>query len=320
MPSNLLQATDLKQLIIDCGATSHATGEKSDFVEGSLKELEIPVYMDGIAGQLAATHEGLLHYEFLSDNGNKEILEDQGYLMPELPCRLFSPQSYMGNIAVELDDPDTINMTIYHNRALLQLKSGNKVTIPYDPSTHLPVMSTYSDLEGEAKKLSGYKGCLTDETNQNLTEPQKTLLRWHYRLGHLGMKTVQWIARQGWLDSLGHKWGSTTVKAPRCTACLFGKQERSHKAGSRQKKHDPGSLKKEMLEPGDLVFSDQYESRLEGKIFTYKGASIKSDTYKGGTLYCDAASGYMYVHHQTSFTAEETVLSKLKFEREALGV
>ena len=75
-----------------------------------------------------------------------------------------------------------------------------------------------------------------------------------------------------------------------------------------------------MLEPGDMVFSDQFESRLEGRVFTYKGASPKAEKYKGGTIFCDAASSYISVHNQTSFTAEETVLSKLKFEREEMGV
>ena len=55
-------------------------------------------------------------------------------------------------------------------------------------------------------------------------------------------------------------------------------------------------------------------------MFSYKGASLRSDTYKGGTIFCDAASGYISMHNQTTFAADETVLSKLKFEREAMGV
>ena len=77
-----------------------------------------------------------------------------------------------------------------------------------------------------------------------------------------------------------------------------------------------GNLKKDILEPRDLVFSDQYESRLDGRVFTYKGASLRTETYKGGTIFCDAASGFISLHNQTTFTSEETILSKLKFERE----
>ena len=33
--------------------------------------------------------------------------------------------------------------------------------------------------------------------NVNLTAPEKELLRWHYRLGHLGFKRVQFLMRTG---------------------------------------------------------------------------------------------------------------------------
>ena len=74
-----------------------------------------------------------------------------------------------------------------------------------------------------------------------------------------------------------------------------------------------------MVLPGDLVFSDQYESRLPGKVFTYKGSGLKTLTYKGGTVFCDSASGYISQYCQSSFTSDETVISKLRFEREAMG-
>ena len=37
------------------------------------------------------------------------------------------------------------------------------------------------------------------------------------------------------------------------------------------------------LEPGKLIFSDQYESRLPGRVFGIRGFKIKSQVYKGGT-------------------------------------
>jgi len=35
------------------------------------------------------------------------------------------------------------------------------------------------------------------EKNLNLTEAEKELLRWHYRLGHVGFKKVQFFLRSG---------------------------------------------------------------------------------------------------------------------------
>ena len=45
------------QLIVDCGASSHATGDRTDFREGTLEELDSPVFMEGISGRMPATHK-----------------------------------------------------------------------------------------------------------------------------------------------------------------------------------------------------------------------------------------------------------------------
>ena len=49
------------------------------------------------------------------------------------------------------------------------------------------------------------------------------------------------------------------------------------------------------------------------------GSKITSQVYKGGTNFCDSASIKISVHHQVLFTAEETIMSNIKFEREAMG-
>ena len=78
-----------------------------------------------------------------------------------------------------------------------------------------------------------------------------------------------------------------------------------------------GVLKHDKLNPGDLVFSDQYVSSLPGKHFNNKGQLCSTKGYKGGTIFCDAGSGYMQIHHQQTFTSAETLQSMLGFEREA---
>jgi hydrogenase maturation factor HypF (carbamoyltransferase family) len=51
--------------------------------------------------------------------------------------------------------------------------------------------------------------------------------------------------------------------------------------------------------------------------FTGRGvdASIKM---QGGTIFSDAASSYLHVNRQVGFTADKTIHSKIKFEREAM--
>lgn len=65
---------------------------------------------------------------------------------------------------------------------------------------------------------------VTEEANCNLTEPEKELLQWHYQLGDIGMKQVQWLFHQGAIaTSMKNKLlQSSAVKlstAPLYTAC-----------------------------------------------------------------------------------------------------
>ena len=111
--------------------------------------------------------------------------------------------------------------------------------------------------------------------------------------------------------------GAARLLAPKCAACQFGKQGRTPIPTHHSDKDAVGSLTKNKLEPGELVFANQYESRQPGRAFTTKGMS-SSSFFSGGTLFVDAASNYVHVSHQMGSTATETIQSKLKFEREAL--
>ena len=114
--------------------------------------------------------------------------------------------------------------------------------------------------------------------------------------------------------------GSTTVHPPKCAAFQLGKQERTPKDGSTLVKGPDGALKMNQLEPGDLVFSDQYESPLLGRQFSARGNDLTTQKFRGGTIFCDAASGKLTVVHQVGLTGTETVQAKLRFEREAAAV
>jgi hypothetical protein len=114
--------------------------------------------------------------------------------------------------------------------------------------------------------------------------------------------------------------GSTTVQAPKCAASQLGKQERTPMDGSTLVKGPGGVLKMNRLEPGDLVFSDQYESPLLGRQFSARGNNLTTQKFRGGTIFCDAADGKLTVIHQVGLTGTETVQAKLRFEREAASV
>ena len=71
------------------------------------------------------------------------------------------------------------------------------------------------------------------------------------------------------------------------------------------------------LEPGEGTAVDQFEVVKKGRLFSTRGRERSSDQYVGGTLFVDIASGRVRCYYQQSLGADETVQSKLKYEREA---
>ena len=49
------------------------------------------------------------------------------------------------------------------------------------------------------------------------------------------------------------------------------------------------------------------------------GSKIISQLYKRVIIFCVASSSNISLHHQGSFTSEETIVSKLNFERVSMG-
>ena len=113
---------------------------------------------------------------------------------------------------------------IRYDKVILKTINGNRVSIPYDRVTSLPVLKVYNEYAEKRKELKGWVGSITDETNQNLSPMKKSLLRCHIRLGHLGMQHVQCLGRNDYLDAFGGKWGHSSLKLPMCSACFMGKQ------------------------------------------------------------------------------------------------
>jgi hypothetical protein len=272
--------------------------------------------MEGIAGGLQIRQIGRVRYELLTDNGNVHTLETTAYFMPDLPCRLFSPQAhFQEQFKSGMDPRESSDLSIKRNRGVITWENGSKTTLSFCETTHLPRLRVYRNALDSAKALA-LKGCVTDEVNQNLTTKQKLALRFHFRLGHIAFQHVQWLGRQGLLGPEGVKMGKDAITAPKCAACQFGKQGRTPIPGKRVSFSDSGALTKDQVSPGQRIFVDQYKSRAPGRTFTSKGAS-SSLKFVGGTLFYDAASGYISVHHQHGLTAAETIQSKIKFEQEA---
>ena len=96
------------------------------------------------------------------------------------------------------------------------------VYIKYDPKNNLPThkFTLTNHREKEVKALTS-SFCITNEANQNLTISQKELLRWHFRLGHIGLQHVQWLIRTVCLKVQGIFKSVSNCERPKCAACEF---------------------------------------------------------------------------------------------------
>ena len=174
------------ELIMDTGCSKIASPSRDDFVPGTLTPLASGLAMEGISGKIAATHKGRVRYEVFNDNGDIEVLEGEGYLLPDLKLRLFSPQAFFDTMsAVPSANSDTASFQVFRSRSVLHLPNGNTITMKYNQETFLPILPAFKNILETGKTLA-LEGCVSGEQNQNLTSLQKLLLRWHFKLGHLG--------------------------------------------------------------------------------------------------------------------------------------
>ena len=168
--------------------------------------------------------------------------------------------------------------------------------------------------------------------NTNLNEPEKELLRWHQRFGHVGFKTVQFLMRSGVLSFTPstrrlHTAASKIKKPPKCAACQYGKQHCRPVPGKTTTAvtDRAGMISTHQTRPDQRVFVDHFVYSTRGRKF--KGYSIKSksgkvtqsreSSYAGGCIFVDASSGKVHIELQSHLNAEETIGAIDAFESQA---
>ncbi len=298
--------------IVDTGCSITCTNSPHDFVPGTLRALPKPIILGGIAGGLQVREQGIVHWEFLNDFGMIETLETKAFLQEELPCRLLSPQAFLRHSSQNVSD----NFRFFHDRAELHLRESRQLTFHYD-SSFLPRITLFAHGTAQPSLLALY-GSLVGDSNINLTPQTKHWLRWHYKLGHLAFEHVRLLGHGAFLDTLSlGLFKNATQGTPRCGACCFGKQQRKpdNVKTSSQRPITIGTLKREQLEPGDRIFSDQLESRIRGRRLHTAGREPEHDRFCGSSIFCNAASGLIHVEHQVTFSANDTIMAKNGFER-----
>ena len=162
--------------------------------------------------------------------------------------------------------------------------------------------------------------------NQNLSEGQKELLGWHYKLGHFNVSWIQRLTRpaqDGTLPIIPFKAkGVPACDVLHCAACRYSKATKLSVDTLTQKanlqKRD--ALKRENVRPGSMVSTDQFVSLAKGRLSTTAGKEREKECYSSGTFYVDEGSGMIHVINQVLLKAADTIAGKHSFERFACRV
>ena len=305
-------------VIWDSGASISISSDRKDFV-GQYQKVPASVKLQGLAKGLHIAGQGHVMWAFHDADGQLRAIKVPAYHAPACRVRLLSTTSLLQTYPGE-------TITIEADRLTLSGLSGDptrgSVTARVDPSNNLPTTHAYhhgAPMIG-AQALSATISVVNDE-NSNLSEPEKELLRWHFRLGHLAFRRIQFLMRTGVLSHSHatrrlHTAAAKIETPPKCAACQFGKQTRRPSPGktSTAVKDREGALKKDHLVAGQQVSVDHFVCSTKGRLFDSRGKTADKDLYCGGCLFSDNATGYVHVEFQSHLNSHETLKAKEEFE------
>jgi hypothetical protein len=159
-----------------------------------------------------------------------------------------------------------------------------------------------------------------EEDSPIYSQDTQEYMHWHYRLNHPTHTVMMKMAKQKMLPRRITKiltdMGKLQIKAPMCNDCCGAKATRRpwrYKVSIYNQSHI-----KRPTQPGEVISVDQLESSIPSFIGQMTGRLTKQ-CIVGSTIFVDHACDLSYVYHQTSMTSEETLKSKLAFEKFALS-
>ena len=113
---------------------------------------------------------------------------------------------------------------------------------------------------------------------------------------------MRWLSRKGYLYG-GAVDQSLDIICDSCQIARAAKRTVENSKSSQPvpaRKKEYNSIKSGDLNPGGRVSMDQYTSTTQGQLTKGFGKSPINETYGGGTIFVDHASGFIHVEHQVS--------------------
>ena len=306
-------------VVWDSGASICVTPDRNDFI--NYKNTPDVKTVKGVNGNSSpVVGQGMVEWSVYDANGSLRKFKLPAYHIPNCKTRLISTSSLLNTYQGE-------HITIDGNSLKLSGIQGDpersQVVVFNNPLTLLPTTTAYisKDTDLPSRTLNNIVSTVSDH-NDNLTEAQKELLRWHQRLGHLDFNKVKHLLRTGVLSHTDkyrslHTAASKVQHAPKCAACLFGKQTITSAPGKVVKviKDRAGILRSGNLLPGQEVSVDHFISSVRGRLFEGYNRGRIEDRYVGGCIFVDHASSYIHIEFQSSLSSHATLTAKMEYEK-----
>ena len=305
-------------IIWDSGASFSVSPNRSDFI-GPLKPPSTFTQLQGISKGLRIEGYGHVMWAVHDTRGELRVLKVPAYYSPRIRVRLLSTTSLLQTYPTETITVEPHQLTLSGDN---DDPTKGAVIVRVDPRSNLPTSQAYS-YQDPPQAAAALEATITsvDQTNINLSEAEKELLRWHYRLGHVGFRRVQFLMRSGILAHSEaqrrlHTAACKITHPPKCAACLYGKQHRRPAPGQQTTivRDRAGILKDGHLQPGQQVSVDHFLCSTKGRLLTSKGRTAEKDMYSGGCLFIDHASNHVNVEFQQHLTTHQTLEAKEKYE------
>ena len=308
-------------LIWDSGASVCITPSRDDFVEyhqgSDIKEIK------GLSESAQVIGYGYVEWTIQGAKGDFRTLKLKAYHIPSANARLLSI-----HVLLSSNEGEHLHVTANHMelRGHHQDQSRPAIIVHNNPITRLPTSIAYNQSQPVQVTASAYnlsETCSTvQSSNQNLSEAEKELLKWHFKLGHLSFAKIQHLMRTGVLSHTQatrnlHTAAAKIKSPPKCAACMFAKQTVRSAPGSVSHvvKDRAGVLRAGNLHPGAEVSVDHFISSLRGRLFTGYNKGGDASRLIGGCIFVDHSSSYIHVEFQSSLSSHDTLRAKLAYER-----
>jgi hypothetical protein len=316
---------DLKA-VVDTGASMCVTPFKQDFFSYTEESGEV---INGLEAGSHIAGRGIVLWK-VDAGGTTVDLKVRALHVPKARCRLLCPQQLLQEWDSTMREP-----SIGIREVTLHFPQGDALC-PYNEA-NLPCIQLNAK-EDFDESLHALNSCLTQENNHNLKAAHKELLKWHWKFGHLNLPRVQAILKSGVCGS------SPLIKAtahlnlqtdrPLCGSCQFGKAKRHHSKTTKARGSSSSTpsvptvpkpeklLSKDETIPGSKISMDHFIVSTPGRLFSSRGRDSIDRSYKGGVIFVDHATGFVYVVPVVNFSAGEALRAKKEFEAEldSMGV